>query len=405
MTLENDFILFGSTCTNIDSQAAYAADPNTANGRPSGIYPSTAYNKTARQSSYASAALAQLIVSYALQPAVDNGNLSTFVTNLVTAIQAISTSSAPSAPPTFPGGRLTLTTGTPLIGSDVTGSTVVYWTPTINASLPIYNGSAWVNYQQTSDLSLSLTSAAAANDIVDVFSCVNSGSPVIGFGPVWATNTPGSCARGTGAGTTQISRVNNGLWVNSNIITLTNGSSSYASIPIGQATYLGSLAIDATAGQTSCYLSYGQSRKWGVWNAYNRLPITIQVGDSTSTWNYNGTVRSSNGNAANSLLTFTGLAEEFLELDFVQTVYEWVNSASSIGIGYNSTSTYTGKSGYISGPTSGTAISNDLIAKFVAPPSLGLNKVSALESSNDTSGNSHFNGTAGGMRLQAVYRA
>lgn len=372
MTLQNDFILFGSTCTNIDSQGTYAADPNTAGGRPAGILPSMVYNKVSRQASYASTALAQLIVSYGLQPALDNGNVATYAANLVTTIQAIATGTAPVAPPVAPGGRLTLTTGTPLIAADIIGSTIVYYTPTINASFPLYNGSAWTNPQLSGDLSLSLTAAAAANDLVDVFGTYSGATPVIGFGPVWGTNTPGSCARGVGAGTTQISRVNNGLWANTNTITLTNGAASYAGILAGQATYLGTLAIDAVAGQTTCHVSYGQSRKWGVWNAYNRFPIALQAGDATASWTYaTPTWRPSNNNSANSILTLIGLPEEFLALEFLQSINS--NGLANNGIGINSTTSPTGKNGL-----TGNALS-DCIAKYILPPSLGLNKITALE--------------------------
>ena len=407
MPLQNDFILFGSTASNIDSQAAYAADTNTANGRPSGTFPSNVFNKIARQSSYASSALAQLINTYAVQGAVDNGNLTQFTNNLVAAIQAIATSGAPVAPPGLPGGRLTLTTGVPLIGSDVTGSTVVYYTPFNNASFPLFNGSAWTNPQLSGDLSLSLTSAAAANDIVDVFGTFSGSTPVVGFGPVWATNTPGSCARGTGAGTTQISRVNNGIWTNANTITLINGGTTYASIPAGQATYLGSLAIDSVAGQTSCYVSYGQSRKWGVWNAYNRLNIALQAGDGTSSWGY-GTAawRNSNGNSANSLLTFTGLPIEFLALNFVQAVTG--NAGGGVvhlnGIGINSSSSPSGKAGYNIASGAQATSGGDLVAKFNAPPSLGLNQIFALE--NALGGISGpYQGTSEFMLLSAAYTA
>jgi hypothetical protein len=405
MTLENDFILFANTCTDIIDQATYAADPNTAGGRPSGIFPSNVYNKIARQSSYASAALAQLIVSYATQPAIDNANLSTFTANLVAAIQAIATGGVPIVPPVAPGGRLTLTTGVPRIAGDVIGSTVVYYTPTVNASFPLFNGSVWANPQLTGDLSLSLTSAAAANDIVDVFGTYSGSTPVLGFGPVWATNTPGSCARGVGAGTTQISRVNNGLWANTNAITLINGGSTYSAIPAGQATYLGSLAIDSTAGQVSCYSSYGQSRKWGVWNAYNRLGVYLLAGDSTASWVYTTpSWRNSNGNAANSLTTFTGLAEEQASIEFGQmSTVSYAGEPSLNGIGYNSTSSPSGLQGksYISIVSSFTATLG-LFAKFLAPPSLGLNTVSALEFANT---GCVFYGTQAEMLLSAIYRA
>ena len=89
MTIENDFILFGSTSTNIDTQSSYAADPNTAGGRPSGIWPSVKANKTLRQATYASKVLADLIVTYTSQPVIDDGTVATFETNLIATINAI----------------------------------------------------------------------------------------------------------------------------------------------------------------------------------------------------------------------------------------------------------------------------------------------------------------------------
>src|SRR5262245_55513954 len=34
--------------------------------------------------------------------------------------------------------------------------------------------------------------------------------------------------------------------------------------------YLGTIHIDGSAGQVTCHRSWGRSRKWGVWNFYNR---------------------------------------------------------------------------------------------------------------------------------------
>jgi len=213
----------------------------------------------------------------------------------------------------------------------------------------------------------------------------------------------GACARGVGAGTTQISRVNNGIWVNSNVITLTNGGSAYANVPIGQATYLGSVAVDATAGQTSCHLSAGQSRKWGVWNAYNRKGIGLQVQDSTVSWPYNGGFRPSNNNSANSLLTFTGLPEEFLALEFVQMIYNGSgNSTGVLGIGINSTSSPSGRIGLLYDTATVSGAGASVSAQFNAAPSLGLNQVSALESTS--AGGMIFSG-GNQMRLTACYEA
>lgn len=85
MVVQNDFILYASAATNIDSQGTYAGDSNTAAGRPSGIFPSANFNKIARQASTASAALASIMQSQGF-PAVDNGNLSAFTANLISAL-------------------------------------------------------------------------------------------------------------------------------------------------------------------------------------------------------------------------------------------------------------------------------------------------------------------------------
>ena len=58
--------------------------------------------------------------------------------------------------------------------------------------------------------------------------------------------TAGAGARGTGAGTAQISRLQ-GIWVNSNSITAYNGLSSFT-IPANQCTIVGSLSIDSGGG-------------------------------------------------------------------------------------------------------------------------------------------------------------
>ena len=89
MTVSSDFLVFDSTGTNIVSQGTYAADPNTANGRPTGIWPSNVANKTLRQGSVGAALLGKLIVDYASANAVDDGTLTTLEANLVIAIKAI----------------------------------------------------------------------------------------------------------------------------------------------------------------------------------------------------------------------------------------------------------------------------------------------------------------------------
>jgi hypothetical protein len=77
MTTQNDFILFGSSSTNIDSQATYAADSNTTLGRTSGIWPSSTMNKMLRQATWGSALIALLLNDKGYN-AIDDGTLTTY---------------------------------------------------------------------------------------------------------------------------------------------------------------------------------------------------------------------------------------------------------------------------------------------------------------------------------------
>jgi hypothetical protein len=137
-----------------------------------------------------------------------------------------------------PQGYLTLTNlagGGPITSSDVTAATSVYYSPYVGELCPVYNGTAFAN-QVFSEQTLTLVSAHTASTIFDVFGFVNSGAFTIGTGPAWATSTAGSGARGTGAGTTQLQRLN-GLLTNANSMTARNGVNTYT-VAANQGTYL-----------------------------------------------------------------------------------------------------------------------------------------------------------------------
>jgi hypothetical protein len=283
----NDFLPFANDtgATNVDSQANYLAAQTGGGysqmGFATGIAHSNEVNKAIRQSSVVSAALTDLIVSQLAQNVLDSGGAAS-ITALSAQFLALMQAAAQAAqPPLKPQGRLTLTTNTTVLAADVASATVVYYTACEGDQIPVWSGTQFLNLTFASDLVLTLTAAAAANDIVDVFAINVAGAPVLAFGPVWANSSAGAGSRGSGAGTTQLAR-QNGLWTNANIITLYNGATTYSAVPANRATYLGSLSIDSVAGQVSCLLAFGQSRKWGVWNAYNRKRVLLQAGDSTA---------------------------------------------------------------------------------------------------------------------------
>lgn len=348
-------------------------------------------------------------------------------TTVWTAVNA----SSPTPVTPSPAGYLTLTSGTPSITADVVAATAVYYTPYDGNVVPIYNGTAFTN-QTFSELTLTLTTSQAANAIYDVFVFNNNGVLTLVTGPSWANVTAGSCTRGTGAGTTQISLFS-GLWVNSVQISGRNGSSTYT-IPANTATYLGSLYMDGVAGQITCHRSFGQNRKWGVWNAYNRLPIYLKAGDATTgtlpsspgwTWtpttspNLYGTWRAANnipvsftansynvgsGTACNGLVIFQGLAEEIYDIYYTDMVTNTVGGANSlVGIGMNSISASIGRIGMVNAPQ--TVTGNSMVtARYLTSPLLGINTITALEQILGGSGTLWAWGSELYMTLSAEWR-
>ena len=316
-----------------------------------------------------------------------------------------------------PQGYLTLASDTVNIvpASDVTAATSVYYSPDTGNLCPVYNGTSFVA-NSFSQQTLSLVSAHTASNIFDVFAFLNSGTFTIGTGPAWSTSTAGSGARGTGAATTQLSRVG-GLLVNTVSMTTRNGSTTYT-VSANQGTYLGSILIDGTNGQISCYRSWGQSRKWGVWNAYNRRPIIMTAGDTTSSWSYTtNTVRASNNASGNSISTLIGLSEEEIyttfkqQIGLISTAGTAFSATDNIGIGFNTTTATSGRRGafgfnWNGGSTTISPMFSDAVAEYVAPPSLGANTITALEVSPSNSGtcNNTYYGSSSLMQLCAQYR-
>jgi hypothetical protein len=335
--------------------------------------------------------------------------------HLVNPASSTSGGGGSSAGLTFPQGYLNLVgqaSGNVIQIGDVVGTGTIFYSPYIGNTIPIWNGSAFKTVV-FSELTATLTSAGSvASAIQDECVFSNNGVPTLVTGPAWSNAAAGAGNRGTGAGSAQITRLQ-GVWVNANSITGYNGLSSFT-IPANQCTYIGSIAIDTTAGQVSAFRSYGQSRKFSVWNAYNRVPINIIAGDSSAAWGYSANVfRAANGVSANSISVFQGLAEEQYDLTYhVQaTILVAVGQTASaaIGIGFNSTTAPSGSLGtivYTTTSSTSVALNSILIGEFIAPPSIGINVVTALEDGqNSTAGTQSFGGSGQSlMQLIARYR-
>lgn len=303
--------------------------------------------------------------------------------------------------PITPQGRLTLITNSPFITSDQSAETAVFWTPYQGNLVPIPNGSTY-DVQEFSQLTLTLNGTNyTASAIFDVFFALDPAdgtTQIIGSGPAWSTATAGSGARGTGAGTTELTTLK-GFYVNKNAITLRNNTTTY-SVSAKSALYLGSIAIDGTAGQVSCRLAAGSSRIWGVWNAFNRGPITMRVYDSTSSWTYAGaSYRASRNDGNNLVTTLIGLQEENIDVTFVQQVTPGSSDDAHISIGVNSQSSASGVVGRVGNAGKLTTV----VAHHLVQPAIGKNNIYSLEAASGSATNCTFQGTESGMQLIVTY--
>lgn len=283
-----------------------------------------------------------------------------------------------SAQTITPQGRLTLTSGTPVLPSDVTGATTVYYDCYAGNNVPV--GSPLSNLAIGScETSMGLSSAnIAAGNVYDIFAVNNSGSLVICAGPSWSSLT----ARGTGAGTTQINQTNGGLWTNTNALTHcyggASGTTDYGSVAANAGTYLGSLYATA-AGQTGIQfepspVTGGTNNILGLYNAYNRVPIRTTSRDSTTSWTYASTTwRTANNSTSNRITWLDGLAQSQAAGSYAVNCTTGSNTSCVIGVAFNSTTATPGGIAGYEYNTAGEIAGGDI------KTALGLNYVQAME--------------------------
>lgn len=335
---------------------------------------------------------------------------------LLTACQSAAASA--SAVPA-PGGYLTLSSdpNNAIITGDQSAATTVYYTPLVSNFVPVWNGSSFTNFT-TGQITLVLNASAhLADTIYDVCAFINAGAVTLATGPAWSNSALGAGSRGSGGGSAQLQR-QNGVWVNANQITGANGVNTYT-IPAEQCTYLGSILIDHNAGQITDNVSYGQNRKRGVWNYYNRQSWIVQAGDTTvGGWVYStATIRASNNNPASlslaacnaggtgtcdTIILFEGVAEDAIEISYFESSQNQAASTAfdSRGIGLNSITAFSGQIAAFPGQgvSSATLTAG---ATYLLQPSLGANAVTSLEKG---AGASSWYGTASNQLLKALWR-
>ncbi|WFS07794.1 hypothetical protein [Methylobacterium sp. 391_Methyba4] len=287
-----------------------------------------------------------------------------------------------------PQGRLTLTSGVPVLAGAVTAAAVVYYTPnggdlaligTGLATPPVPVVFAEVS-QALSDATKS-PGAAAAGNVYDLFAWLDGSTFRVTRGPAWSAGaTAGSnTQRGSGAGSSALTRVG-GVLVNA--VAITNGPAA------GFGVHVGTIATDA-GGATVTFnpgtAAAGGGAAWiGFWNAFNREPVAVFVRDSNASWTYAGTAMRAADNSAGNRITFvSGAPESVVSAEYSVRVNPGATTAYGfIGIGLDSTTALAAGAVQAMFYPNSAGGQGTPLSPYRGAPGLGLHYLQALESSD-----------------------
>jgi len=319
-----------------------------------------------------------------------------------------------------PQGRLTLVSGTPVMAAEEAGKSTIYYDCAPGKNIPYYAGSAdgldLISSCEISDaLEASGTGVVNASGVFDEF--YSHGGTALchatnGSGGGWASDTGGSnTARGSGYSQVHDTR---GYWTNENSVSnCYNGTTNEcaSACAADTLTYLGTFYTTA-AGQTGVQFSPtaasgGAAPVMGLWNAYNRVRITVRNMDSNASWNTTNTGFVESDASANNRATWVdGLGQSTIAVQDEETPEQAASSGSNapgFGVLEDATSGAPAVAAYIN--MSG-AISNRLEANTIALdqfyPKAGLHYAQQMETSNNSSAATFSGGSAPGLMSLAV---
>jgi hypothetical protein len=284
------------------------------------------------------------------------------------------------------GFRLTLTTGTPVTTTDVTGATTIYWTPHGHNCVGLYDGTSW---KQWASAELSLALGTLVNAMAyDVFVYDNSGTLTLETAawqnatvtmtiatPCVVTWTAHGLATGNSITFTNSGgALPTGVTANTqyfvNVINANTFNLATSLINLAAATYVATSGSQSgthaghspTARQTALTTQDGVYVKSGattrrylgtfvttattttedsvtkrlLWNLYNQADRPVRVTDTGASWTYTtATFRQANGSSANQITTVVGLAGvSAINLHVAGLISNTTtNTVGSVGIG------------------------------------------------------------------------
>ncbi len=297
-----------------------------------------------------------------------------------------------------PQGRLTLTSGAPVLSSGVSGAATIYYSPYNGNQIPIYNGAGFLattfvelsNATTQSSTGKAGPAAVTTNSNYDLFVWNDSGTIRLTRGPAWTSDT----ARGTGAGTTELQRL---LGILTNKVAITNGPGA------NLGTYVGTVRSDG-ASQINYQMNPaaaagGAAPVIGVWNAYNQVAVATTSRDSTASWSYGtATWRSANNSASNRISFIDGLGGGGVRADYLVGFGANGGDTAFIGVNLNSTSATPNVAGILS--ATGAVIG--VTTSFAGAAALGFNYVQAVEKGDGTAALTFYGAGIAATQVQQI---
>lgn len=293
----------------------------------------------------------------------------------------------PEIPPLSSGyalpvnGRLTLTSGTPVLTSDVTAATTIYYAPYQGNRISLYNGANWLTHA-FSELSIAVPSTVYR--LFDIFVYNNAGTltlEVVNWNQSTAaitnaTNATPIVITSNGHGLSNNDRVAiagvggntaaNGIWSVANVAANTfelegsTGSGAYTAggtwyklnatrataltlqngryVKTGETNklYLGTGMTTGTSGQTE--MVFTSPSNLLLWNYYNQRSNTVFVQDSTSHTYTSATTRIYRNVNTNKAAWVVGVIEDDMPLGVMSEFnFDAGDGAVVTGVGLNRT--------------------------------------------------------------------
>lgn len=243
-----------------------------------------------------------------------------------------------------PGGRLTLTSGTPVTTSDVTGATSIYYTPYVSNVISLWDGARWkpVEFAETTLALGTLTSGKP----YDVFAYLSSGALAL-ESLAWTNDTTRATA-----------------------ITIQDGR--YCKSGDKTRLYLGTFYT------TSTTTTEDSAKRRYLFNAYNKVSRALRATDATAHTYTTGSLREWNGGGGDGVSRFSfvsGLKEQSIVITGNYHMNGGVGTMGYMSYGLNTTTTaiddYYESASYLNVIQGGHA--------DVRSPDLGANYAATLE--------------------------